>query len=241
VPAEPIGDDNPIEAILLAAFPNPERVGCPSPDVLKSMANQEIARDNPAWSHVWKCSPCFRDFKVHRDARVARAEREFERKRTRRNILTTAAVVLASSGAAYLAAIEFQGKSRQPVAVTVDLTSAGVTRGVDPQLTPPQLTPIVRLPRELDELHLTLPRFSPGGRYVVAVLESQEENTAIALGSATTREIGEHLTMIVTLDLSQVRPGRYFLGTRKDAAGHEGAPSYYPVVVSDEQLRTKRW
>jgi hypothetical protein len=180
VPAEPIGDDNPIEAILLTAFPNPERVGCPSSDVIKAMANQQTGRDNPAWSHKWKCSPCFRDFKAVRDERVARVEREYERKRTRRNILKTSAVILASSGAAYFATVEFRTKSRQPVAVSIDLTDAGPTRGTDQE--PP---PISRLPRQLDEIHLTLPRFSPSGPYIVAILESRLENTAIALGPQT--------------------------------------------------------
>ncbi|MFL6446233.1 MAG: hypothetical protein ACJ746_00805 [Bryobacteraceae bacterium] len=228
MPAEPIGENNPIEAILLTAFPNPERVGCPPADVLKAMANQEVARDNPAWSHIWRCSPCFRDFKVHRDARVARVEREFERKRSRRQFLTTAALVLASSGAAYVAAIEFRARSRQAVAVVVDLTAAGVTRGGDHQ------QPLVaRLPRQLDELHLTLPRFSPAGGYVVAILESRMENTAIALGSAPARAVGEQIVLVVTLDLSQVRPGQYLLGTRRDTNGHQEAPSYYPVLISD--------
>ena len=229
MPADPIGDDNPIEAILLTAFPNPERVGCPTPDVIKAMANQEIGRDDPAWSHIWNCSPCFRDFKVVRDARVARVEREYERKRTRRNLLRGAAAVVVCSAAAYYSAVEIVSRPRHRVAVvTVDLTNAGVTRG--PEQTEP---PVARLPRQLDELHLVLPRFSPGGRYVVAILASRSENTAVALGSATAKETKNHSTVIVTLDLSEAKPGEYFLGTRRENNRHEEAASYYPVLVSD--------
>lgn len=228
MPAEPIGDDNPIEAILLTAFPNPERIGCPPSDVLKAMANQEIGRDNPVWSHIWKCSPCFRDFKVFRDARVAKVEREYERKRTRRNLLKTAGVVVVSSAAAYFAAVEFRAKSKQPITVTINLTEADVTRGADQEQ-----TPVARMPRQLDEVHVLLPRLSPPGRYVVAILESQLENTAVALGSANTRSANGGPMLIVTLDLSEVRPGQYFLGTRRDNDGHQEAPSYYPVLISD--------
>jgi len=228
VPAEPIGDDNPIEAILLTAFPNPERIGCPSSDVLKAMANQEIGRDNPAWSHIWKCSPCFRDFKILRDARVARVEREYARQRTRRNLLKTAGAVIASSTAAYFTALEFRARSKQPNAVTIDLREAGVTRGANQDR-----APVARLPRQLNEIHVELPRLSLPGRYILAILESQLENTAVALGSANTRSENEQLTLVVTLDLSEVKPGQYFLGTRRDIDGHQEAPSYYPVLVSD--------
>jgi len=228
VPAEPIGDDNPIEAILLTAFPNPERIRSPSSDVLRAMANQEIGRDSPAWSHIWKCSPCFRDFKILRDARVARVEREYERQRTRRNLLRWLARPLPSSTAAYFAALEFRSGSKQPTAVMIDLTEADVTRGANQDR-----TAVARLPRQLDEIHIELPRLSPSGRYVVAILESQLENTAVALGSANTRAANGQLTLVVTLDLSEVRPGQYFLGTRRDDNGHQETPSYYPVLISD--------
>src|SRR4051794_11806445 len=138
------------------------------------MANQEIGRDNPAWSHIWKCSPCFRDFKVLRDARVARVEREYERRRTRRNLLKMAGAVIASSTAAYVTALGFRARSKQPAAVTINLREAGVTRGVNQDR-----APVARLPRQLDEIHVELPRFSLPGRYVVAILESQQENTAV--------------------------------------------------------------
>jgi hypothetical protein len=229
VPSDPIGDDNPIEAILLTAFPNPGRIGCPTPDVIKAMANQEIGRDDPAWAHIWNCSPCFADFKVVRDARVARVEREYQRKRTRRNLLAGAVAVAVSSAAAYFAAVEFRGRPRHEFAVvSIDLTNIGTTRGAAETD-----TSIGRLPRRLDEIHLTLPRFSASGRYVVAVLESRSENTAVALGSATTQGADDHQTVIVTLDLSEARPGRYFLGTRLESNGREEIPSYYPILVSD--------
>jgi hypothetical protein len=229
VPVEPIGDDNPIEAILLTAFPNPERIGCPSAEMIKAMANQQIGRDDPAWNHLWNCSPCFKDFKVVRDARVARIGREYERKRTRRSVLIGAATAAACSGLAYFAALEFRSRPGHHLAIiSVDLTEAGTTRGVEEQ------TAIVaRLPRQVDEIHLTLPRLSPSGTYIVAVLGSESENTAVALSSAATQITAGQRTLIVTLDLSQVRAGRYFLGTRLQRNGHQEEPSFYPVLIAD--------
>ena len=111
--ADPIGEDNPIEAILLTAFPNPERIGCPGPEQIHKMAEQEVPPDDPSWSHLWNCSPCFKDFKALRDLRVARVEREFDRRRTRRHVMTGAVAVVLSSALRISARLNFgrgQGK-----------------------------------------------------------------------------------------------------------------------------------
>jgi len=129
VAADPIGEDNPIEAILLTAFPNPQRIGCPGSEQIQRMAEQEVLHDDPSWSHLWNCSPCFRDFKALRDARVARVDREFDRRRTRRHVMTGAVAVVISSALAYFGAVEFRSRARQVVPVTIDLTNAGPTRG----------------------------------------------------------------------------------------------------------------
>jgi hypothetical protein len=39
--------------------------------------------------------------------------------------------------------------------------------------------------------------------------------------------------LVVTLDLSEVRPGQYFLGIRRDGNGHQEVPSYHPVLISN--------
>lgn len=92
---------------------------------------------------------------------------------------------------------------------------------------------LAQLPRKLDELHITLPRLSKQGRYVVALLRSRSETRAIALGSAATTGNDIRATLVVTLDLSAAKPGRYFLGTRLEEQGQETAAYYYPVLITD--------
>ena len=95
--AEPIGDDNPIEEILLTAFPNPERVGCPPPETIQALGERKIGRDDPAWDHVWHCSPCFKDFKTIRDKRLAAIALDEQRaKRKRQTSILTAATLAAA-------------------------------------------------------------------------------------------------------------------------------------------------
>ena len=54
--AEPIDDDNPIEAILLTGFPNPERIGCLAPEVIEALGQKKLPREDPAWRHIWNLS-----------------------------------------------------------------------------------------------------------------------------------------------------------------------------------------
>jgi hypothetical protein len=226
VAAEDLEDDNPIEEILLHAFPNPERVGCPPPNTIQALGERRIGRDDPAWDHIWHCSPCFADFKKIRDARLAEiegAERKAKRKRT---ASIRAAAVIAF--ACVFAVILFMShRVRGTAIVAVDLTNEGIVRGRGDE---PRRV-LATLPRKLDELHVTLPSFSPKGRYLVAILKSPSESAAIALSSASTSGTDTKVTLIVTLDLSSAKPGRYYLGTRREEQGLEQAAYYYPVLI----------
>jgi hypothetical protein len=227
VAADQFGDDNPIEEILLTGFPNPERKGCPSPEVIEALGNRKLDRDHPAWQHIWSCSPCFKDFKTIRDARLARVAAAERSKRTRRNFVAAAVASACAAAAGYFVVSGVRsGPSRGLAVVPIDLTNVGTVRG-----SAQDEDPVARLPRKLDEIHLTLPRLSPLGRYVVAILESTSESTAVALGSANAKRTDLHATLVVTLDVSDARPGRYFLGIRFEKEGQQGAPNYYPLVI----------
>lgn len=223
------GDDNPIEEILLTGFPNPERVGCPTPQVIRSLAEKKLGRDNPAWRHIWNCSPCFKDFKEIRDQRLAHLEQERRSQKIRR------LVVLACGALACIAILLIYTRhiplSKNEVAtVEIDLTNAGTFRGSPDD----DGRVLASLPNKLDELHLTLPRFSRQGRYVVAILESQSQNTAVALGSAISSGDVKKTLLTLKLDLSSTKPGRYFLATRHEEQGQSDAAYYYPVLVGQQ-------
>ena len=66
-PGPPIDDDDgkfgdDIDEILSRANPNPERIGCPSRDTLVELARRAPPLGDPAYEHLLKCSPCYRDF-----------------------------------------------------------------------------------------------------------------------------------------------------------------------------------
>ena len=55
-----LGDD--IDEVLSWANPNPERGGCQSRETLIALASREQPLGDPAYEHLLKCSPCYRDF-----------------------------------------------------------------------------------------------------------------------------------------------------------------------------------
>src|SRR5207302_1753274 len=90
------GDDRrlhrALESIALTEFPNPERLGCPGPEVLQAMAVKGLPMRHAAFEHVGKCSPCFRE--VHEMRRTMRQRRLLW-------MAGTALVVFAASAISY--------------------------------------------------------------------------------------------------------------------------------------------
>jgi hypothetical protein len=230
VAAKPIDEDNPIEAILLSGFPNPERIGCLSNEVIEGLGQKTIPRDDPAWRHIWNCSPCFKEFKVIRDKRMALVELKQHRQEIfKRSMISLAALVC-------LAVIVGLFVRHRPPAtleaavVPINLFDIQTTRGSENL---DSSTVLAKLPRKLDELHITLPRFSVGGRYLVGILKDKSTNTAIALGYAVASPSPadrQQLNLVLKLDLSSADEGRYFLATRLEQ-GSDVLDYYYPVVI----------
>src|SRR5581483_7910420 len=63
----PLSDDEfkrihrTLQELALAAYPNPERRGCPGIEVLREIANASWPADHPGYDHVKHCSPCLRE------------------------------------------------------------------------------------------------------------------------------------------------------------------------------------
>jgi hypothetical protein len=47
---------------LAASFPNPERIGCPPPEMLRRLAEQPRSGDLSITEHLGGCSPCFQQY-----------------------------------------------------------------------------------------------------------------------------------------------------------------------------------
>ncbi len=65
--------ENEMDLLFGRAHPNPTRVGCPPPELLKSLARRELPIDDPAYDHFAKCSPCYQELRALQQADAATA------------------------------------------------------------------------------------------------------------------------------------------------------------------------
>ena len=220
------GGPDPIEELLLTAYPNPERVGCPDRKTLEALGNLARDESDPAWNHIWHCSPCFAEFKVLRDERWAKQERARSLRKRQLFVAALLGVVAVVLLMVFLVSRQNSQRNtaREIATLTLNLYDVEILRGGTAD-TPVHLPP---LPRKLDELRVILPRFAEPGRYSIAVLKSRENGSAIALASGTASSKRGKIELTVRLDLSAAPPGQYLLGTRLD---DNQTTFYYPVTV----------
>lgn len=162
---------------LSEAYPNPERIGCPSDHQLRFMAVQPQQADPVVSEHLTFCSPCFNrymDFLAElRHEQQAQKQPLWKqiiawRATPRLRIGAVAVAVLVFSVVAYLVVIQREGP-RAPIApqsriapgpitlspFALDLKGLSPTRGSEPTKTRSQRR--IRIPGSLLDLTLTLP------------------------------------------------------------------------------------
>lgn len=216
-------ENDPIEELLLRAYPNPERNGCPGPDTIKALANKAIPHDDPVWQHIWKCSPCFAEFKELRDAR--RQSEQALRRKHAAYWATAAGIVLICVGAAV--AVFLLNRSKPPehpstaniaptrpsyVAAVLNLEGTSTVRSAEKSATGNQVQ-IQTLPRRAVDLTVYLPRGSEDGQYQLQFLDS---HGGIALSVRGQAKITRGLTEFTTpVDFVKTPPGTYTVRSRR--------------------------
>jgi len=220
---------------VLERYPNPERKGCIDHATLETWvySPEKLDLSDPKYLHVLKCAECTRELielRKQRDAeRTAHIANGAASPRTWRWAGLAAVLVcsIAIGGAAYWLAHSpsstVASVPATPVALMIDLSQAGTTRGGETSTVPP-----VALPRRVVAAHILLPYFSPGGKYVVSVTTDRNGSAAKAEGQGTANVNGFHADLSVTLDLRNLPQGTYYLATT-----HEGDSSayFYPLTV----------
>jgi hypothetical protein len=133
---------------FLSDHPNPERLGCPDPKLLRDLAFQKIEsaeKVKEVTDHVVQCSPCYRELRDY-------AERY---KQSRRRVqLAAAAIVFLSLSFALIFAIKHFHKN-----------NSNTAKGVTPKVVPPSPT------REQENAKMAAP---PTVKYEEALLDLRD-------------------------------------------------------------------
>jgi hypothetical protein len=205
--------ENEMDLLFGRAHPNPTRVGCPPPELLKSLARRELPIDDPAYDHFAKCSPCYQELRALQQADAATAATV----KRRRTMLAAAAILaLAVAGSWF---VFRQTDDTRPAApstaqatqvASLDLRPLAVTRSDEQKAAAVPL----EIPRGRVNATILLPVGSSPGAYELRILDGDLRVRASAKGSA---EVRNYVTTLeAPFDLSTVEVGDYQLTLRRE-------------------------
>jgi hypothetical protein len=214
---------------LLKDFPNPDRIGCPGPEVLKRIASHEMnLSEAEKWlDHVTSCSPCYRDFSLFQTAYRSRIKGTL--------VAIAATIVLVACLAGWTLFLRQRAplvlrpkeppvpRQEEPLVTqtaVLDLRDRSPQRG---SKSGPALPPL-EMARNVSQLKIYLPLGSDEGLYDIRIT-TRDEPLLAATGSA---RLEQGLTSIgVDVPPSRLQSGRYILKIRR--RGSEW--SSFPVGV----------
>ena len=201
-------------------YPNPERIACPGPDFLRTLAYRRklIPVSDPRLDHVVHCSPCFREF--------TNLQATAKRQRNRQwAAITTVAAVIAIGVALWITGVfarlvPANHVSQTQITAQINLQNRSVTRGSKSS----QENEII-VPRGQIRLTILLPFGSDEGTYQVQILREVDRPLADSTGQASSVEGVTRLS--VSLNTSSLAVGKYLLGIRHPPLGW----AFNPITV----------
>ena len=223
--------NDPIDELRRTAYPNPERIGCPTPEVFEALKQRKIGFDDPVWKHIEHCSPCYSEFAEIRDALFGN-----ERRSDFRTVLraSSALIVLLALGLGAYIWVRGRETAKTHVIATavhnggeaavLNFEDGSELRGAPGDKAPPGSnrpnSGVQHLPRNQLNLTVYLPLGSPDGIYDLEMVASGGETVWHVEGRALIRD---GLTSVpVTGDLRNMPIGQYkFRFRRPDETWHE--------------------
>ena len=207
--------EDEFDEVFTNGNPNPDRIGCPSRDVLEALSKRERPIEDPAYQHVSNCSPCYREFRAFQQARGAATH---ARRRFWSVVSAAAAVVIVGSMTAWFLSAPTRNAEPQDEAVPItqigelhtvlDLQKYTVVRGEQSEKQPPLTLTAAR-----HRLTVLLPVGAEPGPYDVQLLDSSQQSKASTSGEA--RILNYVTTLDAQLDASSVPRGEYQLALRR--------------------------
>jgi hypothetical protein len=209
-----------LEKSIRDQFPNPQRQGCPEPEVLESIAYRRLSLSTaePWLDHLGRCSPCFRNFEAIR-ARRTRSRRLAWTSAVAACFLVLTALVLKVSyqrhvsDRAHLAqpvspTAPGRPPIRQPQVATLNFEQLSTTRGIERGSMPQHL------PRAQTSVSIYLPEDSKPGTYDIKLLVNPTDRQSLANMQGSAQRVSGRTVLTISVDLSHFDPGTYVVAFR---------------------------
>ena len=193
---------DPFEELLLRAYPNPDRKGCPGSEAISAVAENPVTFYDPRLQHIRQCSPCFREFRVFRDARRDRQRRQ--RLTLVGSVAALAVLCLAAIWIMHQGTFGTNGGEGNITRAMMNFAATSAVRGPSGGSDAPPA--IQEYPREPLVLNIGLPRGSESGTYEFELLQ---ESSVVARGSGRATISKGLTTFSLRLDLSPLKAGAY--------------------------------
>lgn len=231
-----------MQEYVLENYPNPQRIGCLDHETLRQfvMVPEQLDLKDPKYLHIVKCAECTRELIELRQLREAALENDSSKPekvifRSSPLLANRLLVMLALSvcAVAIIAFVMWKHPSapgaratdqETVIALTVDLSDAGVTRSVER----PSPNTVIFLPRRKIALHLILPYYSPAGDYRISITSVSAPNRIEATANASAVAHGPHTELSVDLDLRKIAGDKLAFNTY---SATDGSTSSYSLAV----------
>jgi hypothetical protein len=220
-----------LQQAVLRDYPNPDRKGCMGTEVVREVAQRQLAIQDAAWEHIKRCSPCYREFLDFR-AELAAARKRLVRRNRVVLALTVSALVgfwiwtRGTHGAQKPPVLAQRPPASvvNPVVAKVNIQLLSAVRAGD-DAAGQNSKPVATINRQTVQMELSLPVGSDEGTYEVRLLDGQLR--PMMSRSALTTFTDHVTTLSVTFDLSALKPGAYVLGVKSTKSDWRT----YPIAV----------
>ena len=202
-------EDEFIKRYFRTANPNPNRIGCPSREVLRAVARKSGDVPEEVFGHLIKCSECLLDIDSLRASR-------------RRRTLWAGGGLLAAAALAILIITVAIPSNRSSSGQIATWNIASVTRNADSTS-----MPALSAGRRRGIIAVNLPYGSEPGHYEIQIRAS-EDAPALRSYHGDAKVSDDKTTLTFVVDFRNLAAGLYTLAYRHD----EGAWHTAPLVIN---------
>ena len=213
-----------LQQMALAAYPNPQREGCPGSAVLDEVASAPIPFQHPAYEHIKRCSPCLQEMLNLRGPKVRARKAAALRGKKMWGITGILAACLFVAVSLLWPVLsrnhnQFSFKPVTGATVVWNMQMISAHRGDDAESKQLRLN----APAQKEHISVVLPLGSDDGQYELQIRRTKEGSVLMSFTGMAHLNAG-NTNLEMDADLSTLSPGSYWVAFRHADASWRVVP-----------------